>query len=304
MTSPHTSQSAPPSFFLSVVLAARPKTLVAAFAPILLVFCFLESIQRELPWRFFAHSLFSVLFLQIATNLFNDAIDFKKGADTSTRLGPKRVTAQGWLSPSTVMWLAALFSGLSLLVAWPLIEEAGFWGAIIAGLCLLLAYGYTGGPYPLAYKGLGELFVLIFFGWVAVFGLGILVLHSNRVFDLFVLGTQVGLLSCVLISVNNMRDYEEDRKNRKMTLAARWGLGFAKAEITVFVIAPFLLSLYWLSADKPGALLSWILIPVVARFVLRVRNEVPSQKSNELLAEAGKIQLLFAIATSLGFLVW
>ena len=167
-------------------------------------------------------ALLSCLALQIATNLFNDAIDHEKGADTEKRLGPRRVTASGDLSSRQVMWAALVVLGVSCLCALPLWLDRG-WPIIAIGIpSLYLCYGYTGGPVPLAYRGLGDLFVLVFFGWVAV--IGSCFLQTGR-FDpeAVLLGTQIGLLSVALIAINNLRDHEEDAETGKRTLTVRFG---------------------------------------------------------------------------------
>jgi 1,4-dihydroxy-2-naphthoate octaprenyltransferase len=303
----HESMATPLTFGSLIsrsILAIRPKTLSAAAAPILCTTAFVFSTQRDVSGEFFIRALFTIVFLQAATNLFNDALDFKKGADTHARLGPIRVTASGLLKPRVVFALAFLFLSLSVLMAWPLILKAGTQGLVIAIVSAFFSYGYTGGPYPLAYKGLGELFVMIFFGWVACMGLGVLVFDSQAVRELFLLGTQVGALSTVLISINNFRDFKEDRSNQKWTLAARFGLKFARLEIAFFILLPFVLSFFWLGMAKPGALLVWICFPLARRLVSDILKETPDQTTNRLLVKSAKLQLLFSVALSIGFLVW
>jgi 1,4-dihydroxy-2-naphthoate octaprenyltransferase len=288
----------------SIVLATRPKTLIAAVSPIVACSAFVYSTQREFSVDPFLWALLSVLFLQASTNLYNDALDFKKGADTNRRLGPTRVTASGKMPFVWVILMGVLFSLIAVLFAVPLVQAAGTAGWIVATMAVLFAFAYTGGPFPLAYKGLGELFVMIFFGWVAVLGLGSWIYQSSRILDLWILGTQVGCYSTALISINNFRDYEEDRSNQKMTLAARWGLKFARLEVTAFLVLPLILSVYWVWQDKAGALLSLILVPTTLRLVDEVLKETPTQKTNRLLGRAAQIQLLFTIAISVGFLIW
>ncbi len=158
------------SFPKACLLAARPKTLPAAIVPV--------WVGCVLAWKLTGHfdlvlalcTLGGAVAIQIATNFFNDAIDAGKGADTARRLGPTRVTAAGLMSPKSVMGLAALFLGIATALGVVLIHARG-WPILAMGIpSMFLAYGYTGGPFPLAYRGMGELFVILFFGLVAVCG--------------------------------------------------------------------------------------------------------------------------------------
>ncbi|MCH1506396.1 1,4-dihydroxy-2-naphthoate octaprenyltransferase [Verrucomicrobiales bacterium] len=266
------------------VLAARPKTLPAAVAPVTVGTVL--GAQLVGAWRvdlaFFA--LLSCLALQIATNLFNDAIDYEKGADTENRLGPRRVTASGDLSSRQVMWAALVVLGLSGLCALPLWQARG-WLILAIGIpSLYLCYGYTGGPMPLAYRGLGDLFVLVFFGWVAV--IGSCFLQTGR-FDLeaVLLGTQIGLLSVALIAINNLRDHEEDAGTGKRTLAVRLGPFWARWEVALTLVAPCLLGLAWFNFGRPSVAL-WPLatLPLGAFIAARVWATPPSPSYNRFLA--------------------
>jgi len=197
-------------------------------------------------WLLFWATLLACLCIQIATNLFNDAVDAGKGADTAERLGPKRVTASGALSRKAVMRGALGFCLGAVVFSIPLIEARG-WGVGLTGLvCLYFSYGYTGGPWPLAYKGLGELFVILFFGLVAVVGTFFVQTGRLDLPVIWALALQCGFYSCVLIAINNLRDIEEDGKTGKHTMAVRFGKTFARWEITFFCVAPvFLWLVYW-----------------------------------------------------------
>src|SRR5438067_11907187 len=209
------------------LLAARPKTLSAAVVPVLIG---TALVQSRIDWFLFACALFGALLIQIGTNFVNDALDFKKGADTSERLGPIRVTQAGLLSASVVMRAAYVCFGLAALCGVPLIVRGGWPIVIIGVVSILAAYAYTGGPYPLAYHGLGELFVLIFFGFVAVGGSYYV---QRLTIDLMVLvaGFACGALAVILLAINNLRDIDNDRASNKQTLAAVFGADFARREI-------------------------------------------------------------------------
>jgi 1,4-dihydroxy-2-naphthoate octaprenyltransferase len=154
----------------SLLLASRPKTLPAALVPVWVGCVFAWEKTGMFSWTLAIATLGSAICIQIATNFFNDAIDDAKGADTEARLGPTRVTASGLLSRKTVYLMATLFLIAAAVFAWPLIATRG-WIILAIGIpSLALAYGYTGGPFPLAYLGLGEVFVILFFGVIAVAG--------------------------------------------------------------------------------------------------------------------------------------
>ena len=206
----------------AILLAARPKTLPAAIVPVWTGSVLAWQLTGLFSWTLALCTLGSAIAIQIATNFFNDAIDDAKGADTEARLGPTRVTASGLLPRKTVYLLATVFLVIASLLAIPLIEARG-WIILAIGIpSLFLAYGYTGGPFPLAYLGLGEVFVVAFFGLIAVTGTVFVqtgAFHSEALW----LGLTVGCLSAVLITINNLRDIKEDTRSDKKTLAVRWG---------------------------------------------------------------------------------
>ena len=207
------------------ILAARPRTLGAAVVPVL-AGAALASGASGFDAGISALVLACAILIQIATNFFNDAIDHAKGADTSERLGPTRVTAAGLLSPRHVMAGGILCLVVAAVVAIPLVARGGLVILSIGLASLLCAWLYTGGPFPLAYLGLGEIFVVLFFGLIAVAGtyyLNALGFSSATLLA----GLQIGLHASVLLAVNNLRDIDGDRAAGKRTLAARFGLGFA-----------------------------------------------------------------------------
>jgi 1,4-dihydroxy-2-naphthoate octaprenyltransferase len=221
------------------LLATRPKTLLAGIIPPLMSFSFYSTQSDNLPWTILICCLLSALAIQIATNLFNDLIDFKKGAD-SFRHGPTRVTASG-LVPEQTVRLWALFSlGAAAIFSLPLIQTGGTWILVPGLLSLYLTYGYTGGPFPLAYIGLGELFVFLFFGLFSVIG-SYFLFAGNIPQEVLIMACTYGLLTTTLICVNNLRDREQDAKVNKRTLATRMSEVRYKvlSELTIF--GPYLL---------------------------------------------------------------
>ncbi|WGL61280.1 1,4-dihydroxy-2-naphthoate octaprenyltransferase [Pigmentibacter sp. JX0631] len=289
------------------LLAARPKTLSAAVTPIListmLSFHYSLTVNYQKICFLSILALFSTIFIQIGTNLINDALDFKKGADNENRLGPKRVTQSGLLSAKQVMIGGFLSFLISVLLAIPLVLHSGFPIIVIGLVALLFGYLYTGGPYPLAYKGLGELFVILFFGLVAVGGVFYLQTGFLNTAAL-IAGLEVGLLATVLISINNYRDYLEDRKVRKMTLAARFGPCFAKYEILFLYFSTYSIHLYWFyEINSWSALLPFVTLPLAIKIVKDLFHQEPSRIFNKYLGMSALLQLLFGILFSIGILI-
>src|SRR5687768_5573242 len=196
------------------LLASRPKTLSAAIVPVLMGTALAALEPTAVSWWLFACTLVGAVLIQIATNFINDAIDFKKGTDTGERLGPTRVTQAGLLSANAVMTAAWICLAGAAICGIPIVMRGG-WPMLIIGLVsIALAYAYTGGPYPLAYHGLGELFVILFFGVIAVGGtFYVQSLQLTR--NALLAGVAAGSLATVMIVINNLRDIEGDRRSSK-----------------------------------------------------------------------------------------
>lgn len=280
------------------LLAFRPKTLTAALVPIMVGTSLAYSEGFYTPIWILLCTLFAALFIQIATNLLNDAIDFKKGADTEERIGPQRVTQSGLISSQKVMWGGYAFLVAALILGIPLVIHGGWPIVMIGVFSLFLAYGYTGGPFPLAYLGLGDLFVILFFGLIAVGGMNYLyalVLRDAAV----VAGIQVGFLSTVLIAINNLRDREQDIKVGKKTLAVRFGVTFVRIEIAVLIGISFALNMYWTQWGM-AAYLPWLISPLALKLVWDIFSTEPSPLYNKFLAQAAALHLGFGVLLSLG----
>lgn len=278
----------------SCILAARPKTLPAAIVPVWAgcVLAWKLSGSFDLPLALW--TLFGAIFIQIATNFFNDAIDSRKGADTEKRLGPVRVTASGMMSPRAVMAVAAGFLLLALVCGVFLYQARG-WPIVLIGIpSLFLAYGYTGGPFPLAYRGMGELFVIGFFGLVAVTGT-VFIQTGGWPREALLLGAQVGLLSAVLISINNFRDRAEDSTTGKRTLAVRFGPKVAAAVIWLEIKIAAFAGLVWLTLGMPTLMFSSLPVLLIGmRIIWGVMTLPPGPAFNKLLALGGVQLILFA----------
>ncbi len=278
----------------AVVSGARPKTLAAGVVPVWAGGVLAWKLAGTFDLWLWICTLLGALCVQIATNFFNDAVDGKKGADGERRTGPTRLTGTGAMTFRQVMGIGAVFLIMAAFFGIFLFLARG-WPMLAIGFpSLFLAYGYTGGPFPLAYRGMGEVFVILFFGFVAVMGT-VFVQTGSWPVEAILLGGQVGLLSAVLISVNNFRDREEDALVGKRTLAVRFGPKVAAAVIWLEIKLAFLLGIVWLARGYP--LLGLASLPVFAigmRVIWGVLILPADARMNRLLA-LGALQLvLFA----------
>ncbi len=281
-------------------LATRPKSLTTALVPILVGTALAYAIHHQVQLFLSVFALLSALLIQIGTNLINDAMDFKKGADTAERIGPRRSIQNGILNSRVVWWGGIICFIISLVFGIPLVLSGGFPILIIGFFSLLAGYAYTGGPFPLAYLGLGDLFVIIFYGWIAVGG--VYYLHTGEIdFPAIIAGSQVGFLATVLIAINNLRDSHTDRKANKRTLAVRWGIRFARVEITGLCFLPFCGSFFWyLQGFHWAAFLPIGMLPVAVILVQKVRNTEPHAVYNQIFSQGAFLHLGFGILLSLG----
>jgi 1,4-dihydroxy-2-naphthoate octaprenyltransferase len=278
------------------ILAARPKTLPAAVAPVVVGSALAWKLTAQYSWWLALSTLLSAIAIQIATNFFNDAIDADKGADTANRLGPTRATASG-LASRRAMYLAGIIA-LVIAALWsiPLLQARG-WIMLAIGLpSIYFSFGYTGGPLPLAYRGLGDFFVLLFFGLIAVSGT-VFVQCGKWLIEGLWAGLQLGMLSTVLIALNNLRDMAEDTLSNKRTLAVRFGLTFSRIEITLLCLLPPLLGLlFW-----NGPMAWWPLSTIVLGILIsaKVWSAPPSRAYNKFLALSAAQLVLFTVLFTL-----
>lgn len=280
------------------VLAFRPKTLTAAVVPILVGTAIAEQPQVWIAGL----ALLASLFIQIATNLVNDAKDFLKGADTEERVGPKRVTQAGVFSSRQVMLGAYFFFALAVLAGLPLVLHGGLPILVIGLFSLAAGYAYTGGPFPLAYRGLGDLFVFIFFGLIAVMGMHFLFDQKWSV-NAAVAGAQIGLLCTVLIAINNLRDAPTDWKVGKRTLAVRFGKTFARGEIAFALLLPFVLQLHWWNQGFGlAAILPLLTFPLAVVIIAKVWRTEPGPVFNKFLGLSALQHILFGLLLTIGLL--
>lgn len=291
--------------FRNWILAARPKTLTAAIVPIMVAMSYAYFKTGDIAWGISICALLSSLCIQIGTNFVNDAQDFKKGADTEERLGPKRVTQSGDFTYKTVMVAAALMFAGSVAFGLPLVIAGGAPILLIGLVSVLCGYAYTAGPFPLAYRGWGDAFVIIFFGVVPVLGMIFLNTGEWHV-EAALPGLQIGLLAAVLIAINNLRDVKTDEAVGKRTMAVRLGVKGAKKEIAVLMFLPFLLNIYWFYQNLSLwrlSFLPFLALPLAIFLLKKVQNTPPGREYNAFLAKAAALHMVFGVLLSLGFLV-
>ena len=272
------------------LMAARPRTLSAAVSPVLVgtAVAFRAGAGRPLAA---ALALFASLFIQVGTNFANDYSDFKRGADAN-RVGPRRVTQSGLVAPRTVKlaaWVAFAISGLfgialSGIAGWPILA--------IGAASVTAGWLYTGGPWPLGYHGLGDLFVFLFFGLVATCGTAFAqALYVPR--EAWLAGAAVGSLATAILAVNNLRDRETDAKVGKNTLAVKIGARATRVQYTLLVLAPFalaaLLGTIWPLLALPAA------IPALRTVLTRSGAEL-----NRGLGQTARLQILYSILLAVG----
>lgn len=281
-------------------LALRPKTLTVSLSPVLLGTAIAWHDRGQVLWGPFLAALLGAALIQVGTNLFNDVGDFLRGSDGADRLGPARATAQGWLRPEQVRRGAWIAFALAFLCGIYLVWQGG-WPIVAIGLASLAAgWAYTGGPAPIAYRPLGEVFVLVFFGLVAVGGT--YYLQTATLTPLTLLGgTLVGLQAAAVITVNNYRDRDSDAHNGKRTLAVLLGRPATCQVYAAQILLPYLLLAALLPPLGPAAALPLVSLPRALQLIRRFRREPVGPGFNRLLAATAGLQLVFAVVLAGSF---
>jgi 1,4-dihydroxy-2-naphthoate polyprenyltransferase len=282
--------------------AARPKTLPAAVAPVLVGTAVALNQASTLPriGGFIAAMLASIL-IQIGTNLANDYSDARRGADSTDRLGPVRITSAGLATPGRVLWAAWLAFGVAIILGLYLAWLAGPVILLIGFLSITAGTLYTGGPKPYGYAGLGEIFVFLFFGLVAVNGSYFVQLETVNG-GTFGLSLAIGFLATAILVVNNIRDLDSDRRAGKMTLAVR--LGRERTRIVFrLCLALALVALSVTAAFDPalaGSLAGLVAVPIALRADRAVQTRTDGPSLNRALADTGLALAIFAVSASAG----
>lgn len=291
------SRGAPAAVWRAWVAAARPVTLPAAVVPVLVGTAAAAPIFRV---GSFVAAMVASLLIQIGTNYANDAFDFWKSADTEERLGPRRLIQGGLATPRQVFIAACACFGVAAIIGLYLVAVSG-WPILVVGVfSILSAVAYTGGPFPLAYHGLGDVFVFVFFGPVAVLG-SAYVQRLSVPPAAVVASLPVGLLVTNILVVNNLRDIETDRAAGKRTLAVRIGRAGTRLQYILSVTVAFLVPLgYGLARGDLWLWLPLLTLPLAIRLVRTVVAPSGGPALNLALKGTGQLHLLFGILFAIG----
>lgn len=234
-------------FFMPWIYAARPKTLIAVIAPIFLSVIILPD-NIEINYLLLFLIFISALAIQIGTNYVNDLHDYLKGTDNQDRIGPMRMLSSGIISEKKMRLGIKIVFLIAVITGFPLVLHGGFPILIVGISSLFLAYMYTAGPVPIAYTPSGEFFVFLYFGIIAVCGSFYILTNSISLLP-FLVGMGIGSLNVLLLLINNIRDYENDKNNKKNTMIVKMGLFFGKIESFVILLVAygsvFLISYYY-----------------------------------------------------------
>ncbi|MEI6652616.1 MAG: 1,4-dihydroxy-2-naphthoate polyprenyltransferase [Chlorobiaceae bacterium] len=297
-----TDQSLPlPTSLQAWMLAIRPKTLPAGAVPVILGSA-LAAVDGQFRFLPALVALICALGIQVATNFINEIYDFRKGADTAERLGPTRTVAAGIISEKTMIKVSASLVGTVFLLGLYLVYTSG-WPILVVGLLsLLFAWAYTGGPYPIAYSGLGDLFVFVFFGLVAVGGTYYVQADALSL-PVLLAAVAPGAFSVNILLVNNIRDIATDRTVGKMTLPARIGGEWARKLYIALTVVAFLVPAFlFLNGYSPWGMLSLLSAPL-AFSMIRQLYESEGRELNNVLAGTGKLMTLHGLLFAAGLLI-
>ena len=294
-----TASKTQPTAIQTWIMASRPKTMAAAIVPVLVGSALALSDGHFALLPALA-ALVGASLIQIGTNFANDYFDAKKGADTDDRLGPTRVVQSGLISPEKVRNATALTFGLAALIGVYLIAVAG-WPIVIIGIASILSgIAYTGGPYPLGYNGLGDIFVFIFFGLIAVSATYFVQALEWSTLS-FIAAIPIGFLSTAILVVNNYRDIDTDRIAGKNTLAVRFGGRAARAQYAILTLGSYAIPPLHIAFFGANG---WVLLPLMTLPLAVVRVRAIGQKTgrdlNPLLAQTAQLLIFFGILYAAG----
>lgn len=288
---------AKPTVFQAWSVAARLRTVPIPLIQVLTGTALAYSEKATIDWWIFLCTCLVGIFITIGTNLINDVIDFEKGADKAQRKGFLKVISAG-LIPKEHVQIAGVASFVAaLLFALPLAWHAGWavFGYVL--LSVVCGYCYTGGPYPISYLGLSEIFILLFYGFVCV-GASYYVQTGTLSFQAWLCAFQMGLLAILPNALNNLRDVDEDAAAKKCTLAVRFGRVFAQSEISLLIVTPFAVGAIWAFLGKAAAaLFPLLLLPLAGMFLNKVWK---TQPGNLLFGLSVILHFLFGIMLVIG----
>lgn len=296
------------------IMAARLHTLPAGISPVL-VGIGLAGSDGVFSLGPALAALVGAIFIQIGTNFVNDYTDAIRGADSPDRAGFTRVTASGLIPAETIRLAAAVTFATAILIGFYLVYVGGAPIVVIGLVSIACGYAYTGGPIPFGYRGLGDLFVFIFFGLVAVTGtyyvqaadllaepLSLTIPAGTVTVEAVLGGVAMGALTTAILVINNLRDIEEDRAAGKRTLAVILGPQWTRVEFLSLLAVAYLVPIYFILEGATATAAVYLSLPLaglLSRTVLRTRE---GEAMNEALADAGRLTLVFAVLFAVG--VW
>ncbi len=285
------------------LLAARPATLPAALAPVLVGGALAEQ-EADLRWGPFLATLLAALLLQVGVNFANDLADFQRGADTHDRLGPLRVTQGGLVTERQMVRATVLVFALAAGGGVYLIAVAGWPILAVGAASIVAALAYTGGPWPYGYRGLGDAFVFVFFGLVAVMGTDY-VQRERLTWEAFAAALPVAMTVTAILVINNLRDRQTDARGGKRTLAVILGDRAVRGEYAALMLTPFLLlAVFAATAVLPaGALLGLLALPAAGWLVSIVWRGADGRALNPVLKRTGQAHLLLGVSLAAGLLL-
>lgn len=284
-------------------LAARPKTLTAAWAPVFVGSACATAVDSFVPAVAIA-ALLGAALIQIATNFANDVFDYEKGADDENRLGPTRAVQAGLLTPSQMRRGMVVTFALAMVVGVYLVGVGG-WPIVLVGLASIASgVAYTGGPYPLGYNGLGDVFVMLFFGLVAVCCTAYLQVGSIPM-ESVPAALGIGALATAILVVNNVRDAETDVKAGKRTVVVRFGRMFGLLEYVVMMLIAFAapIVLMFGFGFGPAVLLGLVTAPLGAMLTVNMFKDNDGPTFNSLLAKTAALLLVYSVTLSAGIVL-
>ena len=284
------------------IIASRPKTLTAAISPVLLGTALAYS-EGSFNIIIFIFIITSACLIQIGTNLSNDLFDYLKGTDNSSRLGPDRAMQAGIISKQEIIKAIFIVFSISICFGFYLALLGGWIIVLIGLLSIFCGIIYTGGPFPLAYNGLGDIFVFIFFGLVAVSGTYYLYTDNFSVNSL-ILGSACGCLSTGVLVVNNLRDIDNDSKCGKNTLAVFLGVKFTQMEYLLLMLISYIIPIYiaFSFGNKMSIYIVYFTLPIAIRLIIDIFHNKKSLLNDTLEGNA-KLLFLYSLLFSFGIIV-
>ncbi len=284
------------------IMAARPKTLFAAFAPVI-VGASLAVAEQQFDAVSSVVALLCSILIQVATNYTNDLYDHLKGADTKERVGPKRALNEGWVSVDQMKTAIYLTFGTAFLMGLYLVYVGGPFILLIGVLSIIAGFMYTGGPFPLAYNGLGDLFVFLFFGFVGT--IGTYFINTGEVSSQALLASiPVGALVTNILVVNNYRDFDQDRKAGKRTLAVMFGKNFALGEYLILLGSSFAVPLIMFVYYDLNAwvFLPYLTLPFAYKLIVMLLN-LHGSELNPALELTARLSAIYGVLFSVGLVL-